>query len=670
MIMSEGEMTKEKLCKLVDRFRLSTQWRLLIMIGVIQLFLVAGGAIGGSGSSPGTTPEGVVEEAVSNLPPLLVIKVRLAEQTEAFQVGRYGLGQGYVRRPGNNPEHRYLYQALSRSGEVLAEGTFDILSRRGNPDSLSPAPDDVVHLADESLLIRIPYDPEIASLKLLKAISPTEYEALKARAARGESVPAVARTALAPRLAVELNASVVEAATAPTIVEEIWLSGGVIFRPGHVLSRGPTDLVTLLQDPVEGNFRVNGDTPRGAAQNEPFVAMNPLDPNNLIAGANEGGLTCCRQGFYSSTNGGRTWRNGQIPQPSGLGFSSDPGIAGDAQGNTYFSFIAFSSSNDDNGVYVSKSTNGGRTFRAPVAVLAHRGQANPDFEDKPFIAVDANPASPYANNVYVSWSGFLATGSAVEIRFSRSTDAGGTFSAPMVLRRSGSQQFSLPVVGPDGTLYVIWARSVNYVTAKSTNGGMAFEREVRAASFTPIGTLDPDTGRRLLNGGFRVSSYPAMTVDTSSGPRRGNLYLIWSDGRNGDADVFFARSTDAGQTWSEPVRMNDDPMGNGKDQFMPWIAVDPTNGNIVVMFYDRRADANNLLLDVYVARSTDGGETFEPNLKVTTVSSNPLNDPIFGGSFIGDYNGLVVHGNLAYPAWTDMRNRQQDIFGAQVNFNR
>jgi len=209
-----------------------------------------------------------------------------------------------------------------------------------------------------------------------------------------------------------------------------------------------------------------------------------------------------------------------------------------------------------------------------------------------------------------------------------------------------------------------------YRLAKSTDGGGKFSADRTAASTIQIGTIDPTTGERTLNGGFRAASYPAMAVDTSNGPRRGNLYLVWSDGRNGDADIFFSRSTNGGQSWgSTGVRINDDPLGNGKDQFFPWISVDPTNGNIVVMFYDRRNDSKNLILDVYMARSTDGGDTFEPNFKVNTETFDPRNDGgAFQGSFLGDYNGLVTYGNLAYPVWTDTRNLKEDIFGARVNF--
>ncbi|MBI3950338.1 MAG: hypothetical protein HY314_07785 [Acidobacteria bacterium] len=139
-----------------------------------------------------------------------------------------------------------------------------------------------------------------------------------------------------------------------------------------------------------------------------LIRSLPANPNNLVVGANEAG----RQGFYSSTNGGRSWRNGQISQPSGFRFGSDPGIAADAQGNFYFSFIAFNRASDgtltDSGVFVAKSINRGQSFRPPVAIVQHLRESNSDFEDKPFVAVDANPVGPSANTLYVSWTSFIS----------------------------------------------------------------------------------------------------------------------------------------------------------------------------------------------------------------------------------------------------------------------
>ncbi|HEY7356268.1 MAG TPA: sialidase family protein, partial [Ktedonobacterales bacterium] len=165
---------------------------------------------------------------------------------------------------------------------------------------------------------------------------------------------------------------------------------------------------------------------------------------------------------------------------------------------------------------------------------------------------------------------------------------------------------------------------------------------------------------------FRNFSLPAFAADSA----RGTLYLAWSDERNGDADILLARSTDGGQSWSVPVRVNNDPVGDGKDQFQPQLAVAP-NGVVSVMFFDRRSDPNNLLIDVYLAQSTDGGQTFYPNVRVTTVASDPSIDapvPDDGSNvtFFGDYQGLAVDNHFAHVFWNDTRTGSQEIFTAAV----
>lgn len=121
---------------------------------------------------------------------------------------------------------------------------------------------------------------------------------------------------------------------------------------------------------------------------------------------------------------------------------------------------------------------------------------------------------------------------------------------------------------------------------------------------------------------------------------------------NDDADIFFARSLDGGATWSAPVRVNDDAGIN--DQFFPWMTVQP-NGNIVVIFGDRREDPGDTRYNIFIATSTDGGVSFRANKKVTAYPSHPNTQ--FFGSFIGDHFGLASGPAVVYVAWMDTRDQ-------------
>jgi hypothetical protein len=136
--------------------------------------------------------------------------------------------------------------------------------------------------------------------------------------------------------------------------------------------------------------------------------------------------------------------------------------------------------------------------------------------------------------------------------------------------------------------------------------------------------------------------FPQIGVDWKSGA----LHVAWSDFRNGDVDVFSATSRDRGKTWSKPVRVNDDPLHDGKDQFFQWMAVDPVTGAVYVQFYDRRDDPANRKTRVTLARSADGGRTFV---------NYAWSEAAFEGQmvFLGDYTWLTAYDGHVHGVWTE-----------------
>lgn len=383
-----------------------------------------------------------------------------------------------------------------------------------------------------------------------------------------------------------------------------------------------------------------------APQNEPSVKISKKNPNRVVAAWRDFRLgvdpnAVRRVGYSYSTDGGVTWSVSALLDstllPGGLLRNSDPSVATDTAGNFYISTIALNNSDGNGTVGVYKSTDGGVTF--PIAVIA----AQTGSEDKEYITCDHTPGSPYKNNLYISWTRFSGN---YGIKCMRSTNSGLNWSAAVNVSTSSTQgQGSDPAVGANGELYVVWIGGASddiQWFSKSTDGGLTFSTPANIAEGpTPIVPWS-QTGNL---------TFPSIATDISGGPRSGNIYVVWSDARNGDADVFLTRSTDHGSTWSSAARVNDDGLGNGKVQTWPWIGVNDS-GNIAIVYFDTRNTPNNNTIEAWLATSTNGGLTFV-NSVLSTVQS-PTNTPGTNVRF-GDYIGIDYWSNHIVPVWTDER---------------
>lgn len=416
------------------------------------------------------------------------------------------------------------------------------------------------------------------------------------------------------------------------------------------------------------NIQVNRTGPAA----ETTIIINPTNPNHLIAAAMDSSSASVRGTPYISLDGGQTWAQQnpllnfvQAPDGTQKQFQnqSDPVLTADSRGNIYFATIMWETGGPDNGVYVFKSTSGGRRFLPGVAVEAHIGEENPPFEDKEWITADTT-GGPYNDSLYISWTSLRRSSEPNMILFSRSIDGGSTFSTPQAINDDqdpgSGVQGSMPQVGPNGEAYVAWLhfapnRPTEIVIDKSTDGGVTFGVDVSATTVSGFGRL-----RGLARHG---GSLPSLAVDRTSGPHRGNLYLVWADSRNGDVDVLLTRSTDGGLSWSPPLRVNDDPLRNGKDQFMPFVTVDQVTGGVVVGYYDRRDSVENFLVNYRVTWSGDGGARFQPSVNLTDQSFDPsaafrfiqAANFVCQAPFLGDYTSLTAWGGVVYPLWADTR---------------
>jgi hypothetical protein len=391
-------------------------------------------------------------------------------------------------------------------------------------------------------------------------------------------------------------------------------------------------------------------TPPGQTGSEPAIAINPFNPNQVVGVAG-------RWAAFS-TDGGRTFTPVQPAGEGGRG-GGDPSLAFDDKGNVFFSFLSILKNGlpsywghgpGANGIWVRRSPDGGKTWdKEPVEVMAWKGD-EPDIklEDMPRIWSDTQPKSPYRGNLYVAWIEWQLEQSIV--LFSRSTDAGKTWSKPQRISTkagwprddNGSVVGIIGTVAPDGTQYVVWNEGLNITLAISRDGGKTFDPS------HPIFDVGPPYfgGTGGPPGVSRTMGFPQIGVDARPGGGGTTLYVTWSDFRNGDVDVFISRSSDQGRTWTPAMRVNDDPVHDGADQFFQWMAVDPKDGSVNVQFYDRRDDPANRKTRVTLARSTDGGKTF---------TNYAWSDEPFAteNAFLGDYEWLTAFDGRVYGIWAE-----------------
>lgn len=284
-------------------------------------------------------------------------------------------------------------------------------------------------------------------------------------------------------------------------------------------------------------------------------------------------------------------------------------------------------------------------------------------QDKHWVAIDRNN-----NNMYVTWTQFDSYGSADPldssiILFSRSLDAGQSWSTPIRINKvagdcidsDNTVEGAVPAVGPNGEIYVSWAGPNGLVFNRSLDQGLTW-----LTNEIPIDPM-PSGWDYAVPGIYRANGLPVTVCDVSGGPNNGTIYVNWSDQRNGasNTDVFLAKSTDGGNTWTAPVKVNND--NSNRQQFFTWMSIDQTNGNLYFVFYDRRRFTSDST-DVYLALSTDGGNTFI-NQRVSASPFYP-NDQVF----FGDYTNITVHNGIVRPIWTRLHNGQLSVWTDMASY--
>jgi BNR repeat-like domain len=467
------------------------------------------------------------------------------------------------------------------------------------------------------------------------------------------------------------------------------VSGDPNAAPGRVITSATPSLNGLVRvstdDGVSAPLTSEELTTSGSvaldSQTEPSVSVNRSERANVVGMWQEDRWTsggARNLVFGTSFDGGRTWLNSALEGVSILEDGefqrvTDPWVDFGPSNRVYAFSLGFDDTGPDNGLFVSTSPDGGRTWGSPVAVIVDRQFEF--FNDKNALAADDWGRSPHRGNVYVAWDRLIEdplgqpfvgtfTGPAM---FSRSTNGGASFSLPRVVFETGTNKQTIgnvPVVFPNGHVAVLGTffdnaslgkNSQRLWMTRSTDGGETFS--------APRLVMDMQS---LPVPGLRTGdTVPAFTVAED-----GTLYATWQDVRfsNGKrTDVLVTSSRDEGQTWSTPVKANDTPVG-AQDAFTPAIAVD-ARGRVGILYYDLREDTStkdeSFLTTEWLTTSTDRGRTWSPSRRLTPTFDHAAAAQA-GGFFLGDYQGLDAAGTSFQPFFAANLLQASGVLGSDI----
>ncbi len=415
---------------------------------------------------------------------------------------------------------------------------------------------------------------------------------------------------------------------------------------GSTFSRGPWVSIQVNVDEFGNNIP-------GDAANEPSIAIDPTDPDIIVIGWRQFDTVASnfrQAGWAYSHDGGQTWTFPGVLEP-GV-FRSDPVLNFDADGNIYYNSL-HTNFGDVWRCDIFKSTDGGVSWSK--AMFAFGG-------DKCWMAIDRTGGIGHGN-IYEAWN--TAGNVYFPSTFSRSTDGGLSWLEPIEI--PNRPVFGTVEVGPDGELYVAGVPNSSFTftfwVLNSTNA----QDPQAFPTFDQV--VQVDMGGALVIGeapnpaGLMGQVWAA--TDHSEGPSRGNVYVLCSVDPLGNPffndpmDVKFIRSTNGGQTWSPPVRVNDDPIDNEAWQWFGTMSVAP-NGRIDVIWNDTRNSGVDNISELYYAYSTNAGQSWSMNIPVSPAFDSHVGWP--HQNKIGDYYDMISDVAGARVAYAATFNDEQDVY--------
>ncbi len=421
-------------------------------------------------------------------------------------------------------------------------------------------------------------------------------------------------------------------------------------------------ILSLLLSAASAALRAQNQNISGGLvfEGEPYLVVNPDNPQHLVV---------AWMGFVFgqplsiktkvSFNGGATWSTAAtLPHFGPAWHSADPSLAFGPDGSVFACYIDYRESPDSGAVYVAKSTDGGLHWANPAAAIGAYDDGDKRPVDRPWLAIDRS-AGPYRGYQYITTKPAPWIPAPNRPYFVRSADGGVSWTPFRYVDTAGylvgnfiQAPMAVPAVASDGTLHIAypsWVLAQNllpgFYLASSANGGQSFQYQ--PLRFSTTGAADT-----LAKLGYRLLADPSDAK---------HLALVYPFKGGTDLDVYLLETKNGGQTWGDPVRVNDDAQGNGKMQDLVWGDFN-AGGDLVVAWRDRRNDPGSgyaAATEIWAAVRWKDSTAFAPNVRLSDAAAPHSAVLEESGN---DFMGVALAQDTLLAVWGDVRNGRLNIW--------
>jgi hypothetical protein len=380
---------------------------------------------------------------------------------------------------------------------------------------------------------------------------------------------------------------------------------------------------------------------------EPDVAINPRNPQDLLGVCQF--VVAQRQrlpGSFASFDGGRSWHdNGLLPLPGGFEQGADTTVAFDSRGNGFVAALlahgggGYPSRVTRGGIFLWRTSNGGRSFSKPAAVYVGRG-----FQDHPWLAIRRIARH---STLFITWT------NPGGLEFARSLNDGVSFAPPRTLITGSGPANPVLVVGAHREIRIFFeqfaGQRIRLDVVSSSNDGATFGPSHLIAEVT----APPQVGGGPKGGG---APPPLLAAAADSRSTTAAVAIAARDPAAGRPVIELWQRNSQNAPWKGPFRPATGPTAPMTQQ-QPRLVL--AGGTLYVSYFSTSRQGQT---SEHLARADITNDRF---------TINPLDEhPFHAAGFLGDYQALAISKPSGYALWNDAGTGRLEIVSERFNASR